>query len=132
MLEEPAAREFTARLSIGKVQRLLWVMLSVFVVLSLSDVMITLAAAMSGRGFVEFNPIGAGLFKMGFTGFMLAYVLKLVPVLPLLYMVSLRDDGFQARLLKLAAFVVLLVVDAYLGAIVLGNNLPQLLGLSVP
>lgn len=35
-------------------------------------------------------------------------------------------DDFQVRLVKFAAFVVLIGADIYLGAIVLGNNLPLL------
>ncbi|MDG6987644.1 MAG: hypothetical protein JRN71_07760, partial [Nitrososphaerota archaeon] len=69
--------------------------------------------------------------SLGLVGFMLAYLLKFVVIVPLFYMVALRrsdpKDDFQVRLLKFTAFVVLVAADLGLGAIVLGNNVPLLL-----
>lgn len=124
-------RRFMASLNMGLIQKALWPLLAAFVLLSFSDTMTTFLAARLGSGFVELNPLGAELFKRGFAGFMLAYLFKFVPIVPLVYMVGLRWEDqrydFQVRLLKYAAFVVLIGADIYLGAIVLGNNLPLLL-----
>lgn len=124
-------RKFMAKLNIGLIQRALWPLLVAFILLNFSDVMTTLFAAESFPGFVEFNSLGADLFKLGFTGFMLAYLLKFVPAVPLIYMVGLHredpEDDFQVRLLKFAALIVLVSTDIYLGAIVFGNNLPLLI-----
>ena len=118
-------------LNLNMIQRLLWPLLSLFIIFSFSDTLTTLLAAASGSGFVEFNPIGSRLFQLGFAGFMLAYLLKFVPLVPLCYMVAFRrsdpKDDFQVRLLKFTAFVVLTAADIGLGAIVLGNNVPVLL-----
>ena len=125
-------RRFMESLNLGLIQKALWPLLAVFILLGFSDILTTLLAAAFGAGFVEFNPIGSRLFQLGFTGFMLAYLLKFVPVVPLAYMVGLKRNDprydFQVRLLKFTAFVVLVAADIGLGAIVLGNNLPLLLG----
>ena len=101
-------------------------------ILNFSDALTTLFAAAMAEGFVELNPLGAQLFRLGLEGFMLAYLLKFVVIVPLFYMVALRrsdpKDDFQVRLLKFTAFVVLVAADIGLGAIVVGNNLPLLLG----
>ena len=124
-------RRFMSRLDLGLIQRALWPLLVAFILLNFSDTLTTLVAA-GLNGFVEFNPLGTRLFRLGFDGFMLAYALKFVPVVPLFYMVAFKRDGtkddFEVRLLKFTAFVVLVAADIGLGAIVIGNNLPLLLG----
>lgn len=126
-------QKFVDSLNIGLIQKALWPLLASFIILSFSDTATTVVAAATNGGFVELNPLGSGLFSLGLQGFMLAYLLKFVPVVPLFYMVAIRDRGpeadFQVRLLKFAAFVVLVGADCYLGAIVIGNNLPLLLHL---
>ncbi|MDG6899619.1 MAG: hypothetical protein JRN59_00180 [Nitrososphaerota archaeon] len=125
-------KRFMESLDLRLIQKALWPLLILFVLLSFSDTLTTLLAAASGQGFVEFNPIASRFFQLGFAGFMLAYLLKFVPVVPLFYMVWCRredpKDDFQIRLLKFTAFVVLVAADIGLGAIVIGNNLPLLLG----
>lgn len=125
-----------ASLNLGLIQRLLWPLLVLFIFLSFSDVITTLFASVLLHGFVEFNPLGSALFRLGFTGFMLSYILKLVPVVPLFYMVAFRrpnlEDDFEVRLLKYAALVVLASADIFLGVIVLVNNLSLLLGHITP
>ena len=124
-------RRFMESLNLGLIQKALWPLLAVFILLGFYDTLTTLLAAAVGTGFVEFNPIGSRLFQLGFAGFMLAYLLKFVPVVPLSYMVGFKGkdpkDDFQVRLLKFTAFVVLVAADIGLGAIVIGNNLPLLL-----
>jgi hypothetical protein len=124
-------RRFTESLNLEAIQKALWPLLAVFILLSFWDTITTFYAAVLEPGsFVEFNPLGAALFKLGFAGFMLAYVLKFVPIIPLFYMVAFKREGkehdFQVRVIKYAAFVVLLSLDIFIGAIVFGNNLPQL------
>lgn len=125
-------RRFMESLNLRIIQRALWPLLALFVLLGFSDTLTTLLAAAFGPGFVEFNPIASRFFQLGFAGFMLAYLLKFVPVVPLAYMAGVRRRDprydFQVRLLKFTAFVVLVAADIGLGAIVLGNNLPLLLG----
>ena len=120
-----------ASFNLNLMQKVLWPLLIVFVLLNFSDVLTTLAAAASLNGFVEFNPLGARLLKLGFSGFMLAYLSKFVIIVPLFYMVGVhRSDpkvDFQVRLLKFTALVVLAALDIGFGAIVIGNNLPLLI-----
>ena len=131
---EPLERErrFMSSLNLGLIQKALWPLLVVFILLNFSDALTTMVAAASASGFVELNPLGARLFRLGLSGFMLAYLLKFVVVVPLFYMVAFRRSepryDFQVRLLKFTAFVVLVAADIGLGAIVIGNNLPLLLG----
>jgi hypothetical protein len=130
---EPFDREsrFMASLNMNLMQRALWPLLADFILHGFSDTSTTLVALLSSPGFVEFNRLGSSLFGQGFKGFLAAYLLKFVPVAPLFYMVAVRStdlsDDFQVRLLKLAALVVLIFSDSYLGVIVLGNNLPLIL-----
>lgn len=131
---EPFDREkrFMESLNLNILQEALWPLLAVFILLSFSDTITTLVASLSSPGFVELNRLGSALFAQGFSGFMVAYLLKFVPIVPLFYMVAVRRGGleydFEVRLLKFAALVVLVFGDFYLGVIVLGNNVPQLLG----
>jgi hypothetical protein len=123
-------RRFVSSLDMEFIQRALWPLLAAFILLNFWDVMTTLFAAVMSAGFVELNPLGAALFRRGFEGFMAAYLLKFVPVVPLFYLTALRPGGkddFQYRLLKYMAFIVLVCADVILGAIVVGNNLPLLL-----
>ena len=125
-------RRFMERLNLDLIQKLLWPLLGAFILLGFSDIITTLLALASSPGFVELNPLATKLFELRFNGFLLAYALKVLPAVPLLYMVAVRTgyaaDDFQVRLLKFTAMVVLMGADIYLGTIVLGNNLPQLLG----
>ena len=126
-------RKFISSLNIDFIQNALWLLLAVFIMLNFLDTITTLYAAVLGGGFVELNPLGAALFRLGSSGFMLAFLLKLVPTVPLLYIVAFRrgnSDEFQYRLLKYMGFVVLVGADLVFGAIVLGNNLPLLFQLA--
>lgn len=131
---EPFDRErrFMESLNLTLLQESLWPLLAVFVLLSFSDTITTLFASVNSPGFVELNRLGSALFAQGFSGFMVAYLLKFVPIAPLFYMVAVPkgrpEYDFEVRLLKFAALVVLVFGDFYLGVIVLGNNVPQLLG----
>jgi len=121
----PFRAEFTL------IRRAVWPLLLTFIFLGFADILTTLIAYSSAGGFVELNSFAAPFFRLGFTGFMLAEFAKCLPVFPLAYMISLRTDGgstdLQVGLLKIAAFVVLLVADAYLAWVVFGNNIPGLI-----
>ncbi|MDG6990660.1 MAG: hypothetical protein JRM99_04480 [Nitrososphaerota archaeon] len=122
-------RRFIMKLNIELIQSALWPLLAGLVLLNFWDTITTLYAAELSSGFVELNPLGAALFRLGFEGFMVAYLLKFIPVVPLFYLVAFRrgsTDEFQYKLLKYMAFLVLASADLILGAIVLGNNLPLL------
>jgi len=110
-----------------------WPLLAAFVLLGFFDMLTTLIAYQALDGFVEFNAFAANLFKMGLFGFVLAEFTKCLPIFPLAYMVTLRRSGThtdnQVGLLKLTAFIVLLVADIFLALIVVANNLPNLLGI---
>jgi hypothetical protein len=125
-------KRFIDSLNMPFIQRALWPLLAVYIVLNFSDALTTLIAWATGPGFVEYNPLGSLMFDLGPAGFMLAYALKFVTIVPLFFMAWYRSkpgaDDFQVRLLKFAAFVVLVAADIGLGAIVVGNNLPLLLG----
>ncbi|MDG6988557.1 MAG: hypothetical protein JRN21_04440 [Nitrososphaerota archaeon] len=124
-------KRFIDSLNMPLIQRALWPLLAVYVLLNFSDVLTTLIAWATGPGFIEYNHLGSLMFNLGPIGFMLAYALKFVTIAPLLFMAWYRakpgTDDFQVKLLKFAAFVVLVAVDIGLGAIVVGNNLPVLL-----
>ena len=128
----PRERRFIYSLDIALIQRLLWPLFAVFVILAFADVLTTLLAFSVGTGFVEYNPYASEFFRLGFAGFILAYIAKYVPAVPLLYMITLKDrtgrHDFEVRLLKFTALVVLVGADIYVGYIVLGNNIPALLG----
>ena len=130
----PRERRFIYSLDIALIQRLLWPLFAVFVILAFADVLTTLLAFSIGIGFVERNPYASEFFRLGFAGFLLAYIAKYVPAVPLLYMIKLEDKtgkhDFEVRLLKFTALVVLVGTDVYLGYIVLANNLPNLLAAS--
>ena len=124
-------RKFFSSLNLDQIQKALWPLLTLFILLNFWDTITTFYASVLIPSFYELNPLGASLFKLGFPGFMTAYLLKFVPVVPLFYMAAFRradpTDDFQVRLLKFAAFVVLVSADILLGAIVVGNNIPLLL-----
>ena len=124
-------RRFASRLNLEVIQKALWPLLTLFILFNFWDTVTTLDASALSSGFVELNPIAAGLFKLGFVGFMIAFIVKFVPVVPLFYMVAFTNNDekydFETRLLKYAAFVVLAGADIFLGVIVFDHNLPLLL-----
>lgn len=125
-------RRFVASLNLGLIQKALWPLFGGFILLGFADALTTMVATSLSSRFVELNPLGAGLFRLGLGGFILAYVFKVIPGVPLLYIIVLPSElpvgDFQVRLLKFMALVVLIGADVYQGAIVFGNNVPQLLG----
>ena len=124
-------QRFVDRLNIEFIQKALWLLLTLFILFNFWDTVTTLDASALSSGFVELNPLGAALFRMGFAGFMIAYLVKFVPVVPLFYMVAFRwkdeKSDFPSKLRKYTAFVVLVGADIFLGVIVFDHNLPLLM-----
>jgi len=131
---KPGKRSFVESMDLGPINRIIWLLLAAFVVLGFLDALTTLIAY-SHEGFVELNSFAAAFFKLGLRGFLLGVVTKFLPVFPLTYMAALRPSGgpadVQVGLLKLAAFVVLIVGDINLSWIVLVNNIPHLIGVKL-
>lgn len=125
----PKERQVLQGVDLALIEALVVPLFLAFVILNLADALTTLFAFKSGLGFVEFNPFAAYLFSKEFAGFMAAYLFKLVPVAPLLYMAFTKGTEThepEVRLLRLAALAVLAIADVYFGIIVFGNNLPRL------
>jgi len=109
--------KFLASIDFGSLNRRLWRLLMVFVLLNFADVAITLLALRSGH-FVELNPLASQLFSRRMPGFLLALLLKYMPLAPMLYACSLdpEHDGQQrqVRAIKLGTFAALFAANSYL------------------
>ncbi len=104
----------------------LLILLSVFVFLNFSDALTTLLAINAGPAFVELNPIASGLFRLDFSGFLIALVLKYFPLIPLAYVTFLPVEGSRPmalRIVKVSAFVALVAADIFYMAVVGSNSL---------
>lgn len=119
---------FLMSFDILKLNKRLVILLAVFVILNCFDALTTLVALKTGPGFVELNPLAAGLFSLSFEGFVAALSLKYIPVVPLLYATFLKEGTSRPvafRIVKVSAFVALVAADIfYLG--VVGSNVKTL------
>jgi hypothetical protein len=119
-------------LDTGRLEEKLVPMLAVLMVLNFLDILSTLVALRITPYFVELNPIASGLFYLGFGGFLMALLLKYAPILPLAYAVFTRDASGRhpmgIRMVKVIAFVVLVVTNAFY-VYVVGSNFGSLLRL---
>jgi hypothetical protein len=116
--------KFLMSFEISKLNKRLLVLLSLFASLTFFDAVTTLIAISSGPTFVELNPIASGLFRMDFLGFIVALVLKYIPMIPLGYVTFLADpeDGaMPLRTVKVSAFVALAAADIFY-LLVVGSN----------
>jgi len=117
-------------LSLTKLEGKLVPMLGALLILNFVDVLSTLVALKITPFFVELNPIAAGLFYMGFGGFLIALLLKYAPIVPLLYAVFASDSAGRhpmgIRMIKISAFMVLVAADVFY-VLVVGSNLGSLL-----
>jgi hypothetical protein len=125
-------RAWVMSLSLPKLEGRLVPMLVVLLILNFIDVLSTLVAFKATPYFVELNPIVSGLLYMGFSGFMIALLLKYAPIIPLLYASFARDTAGRhpmgIRMVKISAFVVLVAADVFY-VYVVGSNLGSLLRL---
>lgn len=120
-------------LSIGRLDGITFPLIAVFVLLNLADVVSTLIALARTPAFLELNPIASGLFQQHFAGFMVALVLKYLPLVPILYVASMHDSDTkpaQVRSLKLGVLAVLAAANIYYVAIVI-NNFSNLFAASI-
>ncbi len=120
--------KFLMSFEIGKLNRRLIVLLSVFIALNFFDALSTLVAIHSGPSFVELNPIASQLFRLSFSGFVVALGLKYAPIAPLIYATYLKDTGTRPvvfRVVKVSAFVALSAADIFYLAVV-GLNVTTL------
>lgn len=122
------AKSLFTDFGIGRLDFWLLPLLVCFLCLNLVDILSTLVA-MNLPTFRELNPFAAGLFAMRFPGYLVALLLKFLPVAPMAYVVFLgleKGEPRQIKALKLAVFIALVAADAYYTYVV-ANNLPQLL-----
>jgi len=118
--------KFLMSFDLGRVNKRLLILLSVFIALNFFDTFTTLLAIQAGPTFVEHNPIAARLFQLNFSGFVVALVLKYMPILPLAYatFVGAKESrGLGLRIVKVSAFMALAAADVFYVLVVSSNSL---------
>ena len=124
-------RQWIMQFDLATLQEFAWPLFIGFLCLNFLDVYTTTLAFNFGPLFHEENPLAAALFDKQFQGYLIALVLKYLPVLPLFYLVFVQDKSgkhqMQIRMLKLAAVVALAGADVFLLYVVGINNLHALL-----
>src|SRR5712692_1128102 len=121
--------KFLMSFDISSLNRRLLILLSIFAALSFFDATTTLLAIYAGPTFVELNPIASGLFQLDFPGFLVALVLKYIPMVPLAYVTFLPDNSQRTmplKIVKVSAFIALAAADIFYGLVV-GSNSANLL-----
>ncbi len=122
-------RAWVMSISPGKLERRLVPMLAVLLILNFLDILSTLVALKATPYFIELNPVVSGLLYLGFGGFLIALLLKYVPILPLIYAVFAQDSASRhplgIRMVKIIAFVVLVAANAFY-VYVVGSNFGNL------
>ncbi len=117
---------FLMSFNLSSMNNKLLILLSVFIFLNFFDALTTLLAINAGPTFVELNPIASGLFKLSFSGFLVALVLKYFPLIPLAYVTFLPTEGSRQmalRIVKVSALVALAAGDIFYVAVVGSNSL---------
>lgn len=130
-----AEKVFLDGIDFRLVGRLLLPLLVFFVIVNALDVWSTYVAAryavaQGTARFVEFNPLAAFLFTYGPTGWIMVIDAKIVvaaatSVFVLTGVAKLGTSYFH-KLVGYASYITLCAADVYLGIVVLGSNLPQL------
>ena len=118
--------KFLMSFDLVRVNKWLLILLAVFVALNFFDAFTTLLAIQAGPIFVEHNPIVARLFQLDFAGFVVALVLKYMPVLPLAYatFIGVKESrGLGLRIVKVSAFMALAAADLFYVFVVSSNSL---------
>jgi Domain of unknown function (DUF5658) len=102
-----------------------------YVCLNFLDVYATTLAFSYGALFHEENPLAAALFGQHFEGYLLALLFKYLPMIPLFYLVFVKDKAgkhqMEVRMLKLSAVIALAGADLFLFYVVGIHNLQALL-----
>jgi hypothetical protein len=106
-------------------------LLVLFIVANSLDVVLTYVAARSGYVFVEYNNLAAALFAAGVSGWIAAVVFKLllcmaVTIFVLHGLSARKARTYYGKLIVYASFIILVAGDCF-GAVILGNNLSQLI-----
>jgi Domain of unknown function (DUF5658) len=121
------ARENRLLLSydIARVNRIMMILLFLFIGLNFFDAATTLIAMRAGPAFVELNPIASHFFSLDFPGFVLALALKYLPIAPLAYATLIRNPrghpiGF--RVVKISALIALFGANIIYAAVVASNS----------
>ncbi|MDE1854205.1 MAG: hypothetical protein KGI38_10750 [Thaumarchaeota archaeon] len=124
-------RRWIMQFDLATLEKFAWPLFVGFICLNFLDVYATALAFNYGPLFHEQNPLAAALFDRQFQGYMLALLFKYLPMLPLFYIVFVKDRGgayeVQVRTLKLAAVVTLAGADILLFYVVGIHNLQALL-----
>ncbi|MGI0079898.1 MAG: hypothetical protein ACRECH_09765 [Nitrososphaerales archaeon] len=124
-------KRWLMKLNVEFLNKLLWPLYVAFVCLNFLDIYSTALAMTSGPAFYELNRFAAALFRLNFTGYLIAVALKFMPEVPLFYAVFSKDPRnehqVQIRAVKYAALVALIAGDLIYLYIVGVNNLPILL-----
>ncbi len=124
-------RKWIIQLDLLKLNNVLWPLYIAFICLNFLDIYTTILAMNSNPDFYERNILAARLFGMKFQGFILALTLKFAISLPLFYAVFAEDYRnkypYQIRLVKVGALAALVAGDVFYTAVVVFNNIPNLL-----
>lgn len=124
-------RHWLMSLGLERLDNFLWPLFIAFICLNFLDIYTTSFAMSSPLVFYERNLIAARLFAMSFEGFLVAFLVKFAPLLPLFYAVFVKDSRnkypYQIRLVKVGAIVALVGGDVFYAIVVLLNNIPVLL-----
>ena len=127
-------KRWIMQFDVGTLQKFAWPLFVAFICLNFLDVYTTTLAFNFGPAFHEENPLAAALFDRQFQGYLLALAFKYLPVIPLFFIVFVKDKQgkhqIQIRMLKLAAVVALAGADMLLFYIVGINNLHALLSVT--
>ncbi len=126
--------KFIDSLDIDRLQRLIFPLITAFVILGAIDVSMTTVALHMIQGAVELNPFAAAMFKLGFTGSMMALGLKFaVPLPTMVYVAALKKhetlhETREAKLLKLTVIGALVIGVAWWGFAVVFDTSALVLG----
>ncbi len=108
-------------MDVKELNRTLFPLLVVLIVLNFADVVLTLEGIMAGPSFTEYNKIAAALFDKQFVGFMAALGLKYAMLVPMSFCALISDRPsrpVQIRMVKLAALVALVAANVFYAYVV--------------
>jgi hypothetical protein len=106
--------------------RILFPLLLLFILLNFADVCLTLFAIRIGPPFFELNRVAANLFGLGFVGFLIALALKYSLMLPMAYGTFASDrtaSELQVRIYKLSVLVALASGNLFYAFVITNNTL---------
>lgn len=118
-------KKWLLRLDVARLNKVMFRLMVVLIVLSFTDLVLTIAAYSTGPYFVELNLLASALFGRQFLGFVAAILLKYAVLVPIVYGVLVKDRPdrpVQIRTVKLAVFVALVAANVVYGVIVAWNS----------